>query len=403
MLIKKRPNWLSDRVWRRLMLQRDGQKYLRRQIVRFLKSPRLAVAYSAYRRAMRTADWPLVRERVKALTALAVQVKDRDTISDMVKALNRLGCYQESSRLCLAQLAQQSKNLPNEWRGEDLSGKTILVNFHHTRRQGLGVGYRRAQLLAKIIGLARRTMVIVEPRLVKTFRRSFPELEIFASPNELQDQKIDYIVLPPFLGAWFTLKEAVPDASFRALVPDWDKAADLRTAYLEAQKGGGKKLLIGIFWYSVHHGKDLPDLRHWRDFIMTTNAGFVSLQYGDVTQDVTALGRDRVIVDNSINQLSDMDDFAAQVAALDGVITIDSTLANVAGALDVPTVVLRDDWFRRNWPVFSDRVPWYPSVRVAGKNGRDWGPVFDEAWVKLRGLLAERPSAQRHAASAAAR
>lgn len=97
---------------------------------------------------------------------------------------------------------------------------------------------------------------------------------------------------------------------------------------------------------------------------------------------------DRVIVDRSIDQLIDMDVFAAQVAALDAVITITATLAHVAGALGVPTVALRDDWFRREWPVVADRVPWYPSLRVVGKDGREWGEVFDDATLVLRGLMA---------------
>ena len=51
----------------------------------------------------------------------------------------------------------------------------------------------------------------------------------------------------------------------------------------------------------------------------------------------------RVIHDTEINQLVDLDGFAAQIAALDGVISISNTTIDMAGMLAVPTVHIRDD------------------------------------------------------------
>ena len=114
----------------------------------------------------------------------------------------------------------------------------------------------------------------------------------------------------------------------------------------------------------------------------------MSLQYGEVEKDIKFLGADRVINDPAIDQLIDMDGFAAQIAALDAVVAISGTPAHLAGAMGVPTAVLRDDWFRRQWPVMTDRVPWYPNLRVVGKDGREWDAVFDDAWIALHGLMA---------------
>ena len=158
----------------------------------------------------------------------------------------------------------------------------------------------------------------------------------------------------------------------------------LRTGYIAENA----KPLIGVFWYSSHHGKDLPHLKDWQRFIAKSEARFVSLQYGAVEDDIRELGADRVINDPAIDQLIDMDGFAAQIAALDAVVAISGTPVHLAGALGVPTVVVRDDWFRRQWPVMTDRVPWYPNLRVAGKDGREWAAVFDDAWIALHGLMA---------------
>jgi hypothetical protein len=377
----------------RLMRQRDLRKIWRRQMIRFFKNPRLAINYSSYRNAISAADWSQVKERALFLTELAVRTGDRRTIVEMVAALERVGCYRESAKLWFSDAAGNAKSLPNEWRGEDLSGKTLLINLNQDIGQGLGIGYRCAHIVAKLTRRARRTIVLVEPRLVTTYRRTFPTLETFSSQNEFSEENIDFVALPTYLLVKFDFEEGDARNEFQPLLPDREKTARLRKKYL-AMQNCGRKPLIGLCWYSSHHGKDLPALQHWRGLIDRADATFVSLQYGNVAEDLKVLGS-RVIVDDSIDQLVDMDGFAAQVAALDGSITIINTLANVGGALAVPTVVLRDDWFRRDQPVLSDRMPWYPSVRIVGKNRRDWVPVIDESFAKLRALISERSPASR--------
>jgi ADP-heptose:LPS heptosyltransferase len=223
--------------------------------------------------------------------------------------------------------------------------------------------------------------------MVPIYQRSFPQLDILETRDGVAEDQIDFVAMMGNLVACFAPDENTPDPDFHPLHADLAKAADLRSQYQD----GKSTPLVGIFWFSSHHGKELPDLAEWRTFINSVDAQFVSLQYGDVTEDIEALGRDRVLVDPMVDQFVDMDAFAAQVAALDAVITISGTTAHVAGALGTPTVVLRDDWFRRQWPVLSDRVPWYPNLRVAGKDGREWGPAFDDAWTKVRSLMADRP------------
>lgn len=371
------------------MRQRDRRKRMRRQVVRFFKSPKLAIAYSTYRKAVNAADWPEVKTRVLTVAKIAEQVRDKHTIGDMVAALERVGCYRESAELWFSKAAANAKILPNEWRGENLSSKTLLINLNQVAGSGMGVGYRCAHIVAQLTGRARRTIVIVEKRLIPTYRRTFPGLEIYSSSAEIGHGEVDFVALPAYLLAEFDMKPDLTDADFKPLLVDTELAAALRKKY-QARQGDRTKPLIGICWYSSHHGKEMPSLQHWRDFIHRTDATFVSLQYGNVASDVNILGRNRVITDPNIDQLVDMDGFAAQVAALDGTITIINTLANVGGALATPTVVLRDDWFRRNQPVLSDRMPWFPSVRIAGKNRRDWRAVLDEALLKLHELQAKR-------------
>jgi ADP-heptose:LPS heptosyltransferase len=71
-----------------------------------------------------------------------------------------------------------------------------------------------------------------------------------------------------------------------------------------------------------------------------------------------------VVVDRTVDQFADIDLFAAQVAAMDLVITIDNSAAHLAGALGVPTWLLlpyAPDW---RWMLDRDDSPWYPTMRL---------------------------------------
>jgi hypothetical protein len=84
-----------------------------------------------------------------------------------------------------------------------------------------------------------------------------------------------------------------------------------------------------------------------------------------------------------------MDRFAAQIAALDIVVTISNTGAHLAGALGVPAIVMLDGGFRLSWPVFGETVAAYPSVRLIQKDGQAWAQVL-EAAADLAKAIVER-------------
>ncbi len=380
---------LGGGMWRRYKLGRDRLRAVKRQMLRFPAMPRLAIRYSAYRRAVKQRDWPLARERALAVSELALKNHDRRVLLEMMHAMERFECFGEAATLHRAWRKSLGDPLPNQWIGEELSGKTLLIDFTERHERGLGLALQGANLAAKAAQRAQRVIVVVEPRLVPLYRRSFPDLEIRETAERRDGDEIDFTATIGDLIGGFVPSKGVVDLDFHPLVADPAKVAELRAKY----RNGKENPLIGIFWFSSHHGKDLPDLNNWRSFIAKTEARFVSLQYGDVECDIRTLGADRVINDSTIDQLTDMDGFAAQVSALDAVVAISGTPVHLAGALGIPTVVLRDDWFRRQWPVMCDRVPWYPSLRVVGKDGRSWDTVLDDASGRVRTMLKGKAAA----------
>lgn len=64
--------------------------------------------------------------------------------------------------------------------------------------------------------------------------------------------------------------------------------------------------------------------------------------------------------------------------------TISNTTAHMAGALGVPCFVIVDDLPHLIWPVAETKTPFYPSVEIVRRQGRDWPAVFADLGRRLR-------------------
>jgi ADP-heptose:LPS heptosyltransferase len=117
---------------------------------------------------------------------------------------------------------------------------------------------------------------------------------------------------------------------------------------------------------------------------------FANLQYGDTIAE-RRLVKERLGIDvhhwEDSNPLADLDDFAAQIAALDLVISIDNATVHLAGALGKPTWILlpfAPDW---RWLLDRDDTPWYPSVRLHRQSvPGGWQPVLARVAKALRAI-----------------
>lgn len=99
-----------------------------------------------------------------------------------------------------------------------------------------------------------------------------------------------------------------------------------------------------------------------------------------------------MINDTEIDQLLDLDGFAAQIAALDAVVSISNTTIDMAGMLGTPTLHIRDDKSSQMWPL-SGPSPWYPDMVFLYKQQRPWSDVFVEARSRVEQMLAAVASA----------
>jgi len=241
-----------------------------------------------------------------------------------------------------------------EWQGEDLSGRRILV----WREQGVGDELMFAALYRDLIARAGHVVIECEPRLVRLFSRSFPAATVRAVTDDPTDADLAVAAgsLPRFL---------MPDlAGWGAgqgwLVPDAEATARLR----QRLDSLGPGLKVGLCWRSrdltTERSGAYTRLRDWMPLLRLPGVRVMSLQYDGAGPDIAELG-DSVPVPlemPDVDLMNDLDGAAALTAALDLVVSAPTAVAEMAGALGVPTWRVAPP----DWTCLGTAVrPWFPT------------------------------------------
>jgi len=155
-------------------------------------------------------------------------------------------------------------------------------------------------------------------------------------------------------------------------------------------------LNIGIVWASGADNKDMyedkstnlesimPLFDPWRHEKLVA---IHSLQVG-VDADQLTPWRDEWGVYDWSNQLSDFKDTAMIISQLDLVITVDTAVAHIAGAMDKPTWLMLQHNADFRWLRGRSDTPWYPSMTlIRQKKLGDWTSVFNQVSSSLKQLL----------------
>ncbi|HYC17333.1 MAG TPA: tetratricopeptide repeat protein [Pseudolabrys sp.] len=285
-----------------------------------------------------------------------------------------------------ADMAPARRDFPQPmWRGEDIAGKTILLHGE----QGFGDAIhfcRYAPLVA-----ARGAHVILEVR--KPLARLMDSLmhtlagpsAIVASGEALPafDLHCPLLSLPLAMGTRLdTIPAQVPYLGVPA-----EKAAEW-SARLESRLGTKPRPRIGLAWSgSVHHELDKQRSIGLRNFarLLEIDATFISLHKEAAADDARVLAERSEIVHFG-EALDDYTDTAALISQLDLVVSVDTSVVHLAGALAKPVWVLVTyvpDW---RWLLGREDSPWYPTARVFRQSAaREWDSVI----TRVHGELGE--------------
>ncbi len=240
------------------------------------------------------------------------------------------------------------------WDGEPLAGRTVLLHAE----QGIGDTVQMLRYVPLVAARGGRVVVEVPPPLAR-LAASLPDCTVAAAGGALPpfDCHVPLLDLPRCLGTTIdTIPAAVP-----YLAPEPEDVARW-----SARIGGGAGPAVGLVWagnpaHANDRNRSLP-AEALAPLLAVPGVRWFSLQVGPRAGElarrggagVTGLGAD----------LNDFAETAAALTALDLVITVDTAVAHLAGALARPAWVLlahAPDW---RWLLGRDDSPWYPTLRL---------------------------------------
>ena len=258
------------------------------------------------------------------------------------------------------------------WRGEtDIAGRTILLHAE----QGLGDSIQFVRYAPLLRARGAQVVLSVQPPLVRLFEGLADAVLPQGAPLPPHDLHCPLLSLPH---AFATDLADVP-ASIPYLHADPARMADW------AKRLGPRRCLrVGVAWSgSPDHPDDairsipaarlLPALR-------ATGAELHAVQktIGAADRD----GLDGV----HLHEFSDFADTAGLLACLDLVISVDTSVAHLAGAMAVPVWVLLQTANDFRWMRGRTDSPWYPGMRLFRQHDAgDWRPVIDSVRAALEG------------------
>lgn len=315
-------------------------------------------------------DWAVAE--TMARKALAANPESAKAKANLGLACLALGNWREGWPLYDAVIGFDQSRRKTQYRNEPVwdgsKGKTVVVYGE----QGLGDEISFASMLPDAIKDCKRVILDCTDRLAGLFQRSFPSVRVYGTRWEKglgwnkADTEIDASISIGALGKFYrNADEDFPTAPY--LVPDPDRVAMWKGLF---EKQG--RPVIGIAWtggvpWTADRYRRIS-LEQLLPIFRATDAVWVSLQYKDASKEIREFKRSYPEIDlrqYSFGTLTnDYDDTAALVAALDKVVSMQTSVIHLAGALGVETHCLVNKHSQWRYGVDRKTLPWYPSVRL---------------------------------------
>jgi hypothetical protein len=350
---------------------------LERQGDEHLHARRIAEALRCYDRALRLggSPFPALENRWAALMLLghlerAWQETDR------------------SERLRHKEPASRNEQLPRHfrrvWDGGPLAGRRVCVRCYH----GLGDTLQFARYLPLLAEVADCVEVECQPKLRELLSLSFPAIEFQGAADERhreeRQRQAVQIELMELAYAFRTTLETIPRQVPYLHVP---------TGLVERQRNQlpfagvqDDPLQVGLVWNCGpwNQNRGIP-VERFQALMENPALHFVSLeQHAGAAGHASGPSYRRGWSETILNT-------AATILCLDLVISVDTMVAHLAGALGRPVWTLLP--FESDWRWMSERQdsPWYPTMQLIRQAAAgDWHSALAQVNVRLRQMIGAR-------------
>jgi tetratricopeptide (TPR) repeat protein len=290
--------------------------------------------------------------------------------------------YEWRWRIPGLQLFHQQFPMP-PWDGSPLNGRAILIR----EEQGFGDAIHFVRYAELVADRGGQVIIACRPELLRLFKRlrAAERFRYLTHGDQLLPFQTHATVLSLpaiFKTSLQTIPADIPYLSADpALVNDWKKAIG----------GDDGRRRIGVVWAGASANTNDPNRSLTLERILAPLAQieklrFFSLQKGEAADQARTLPPRFKLEDHS-HRLNDFADTAAAIANLDLVITVDTAVAHLAGAMGKPVWVILpviSDW---RWMLNRSDTPWYPTMRLFRQPALgDWQTPIEQMARELKAL-----------------
>ena len=304
----------------------------------------------------------------------------KDLLFKLSQVLLVKGSWQEGfelfeHRIALDTAAREHSALPR-WHGQDLQGKRILVECE----QGFGDSIQFSRYLQVLHRAGAQVSLACPAPLQSLFQLAFPDVHVLLPGQQIEISSVDYYT-PLMSLAWLchTTPENVPYATSYLQAPQENKK---KWAWLGQIQG----LKVGLVWSgNPVHKNDKNRSMDFETLIagLPKNAQYFSLQKSDDLPP-TSIHHTLTVLSKNIHDFADT---SAICEHMDVVITVDTSIAHLSGALGRPTWVMlpfSPDW---RWLLNRDDSVWYEHVKLFRQHSMgDWPSVVTRVAQELSTL-----------------
>ena len=294
-------------------------------------------------------------------------------------------------RLHLDEFVSKNSNISNIrnklWKGEKLDqNKKILV----IKEQGIGDEILYGSMYSDLIKKYPNCIIETEERLLSIFKRSFKSEKNFIpfstySKNKKKLKDFEKIMYAGTLGRIFRNKVSdFPKNNY--LKVDSDKLKKIKNKVDNISK----LYKIGITWNSKREliGQDKSiSLKLLKPILKIEDFTFINLQYGDTKKDLDEYNKknnNKIYQIEKLDLFNDFESIAALLKSLDLFITVSNSTAHLAGALGVPTWIIKpkNHALFHYWNQRNSKTPWYSSIKLFDYK-QNWEKTIDEVKSNL--------------------
>jgi tetratricopeptide (TPR) repeat protein len=268
------------------------------------------------------------------------------------------------------------KLMQRRWKGEPLGGERILLYAE----QGLGDTMQFVRYVPLVAERGGEVVLEVQPALYGLLAGTDGSTRVIRRGEALPEftWQCPLMSLPLALG---TELETIP-ARVPYIVPDAERVDAWRERLPKSTRR------IGLAWAgNPGHPRDRLrsiSLAQLAPLLNVAGTTFYSFQFGSGSEQMKQLPPGVRMVDLG-DELKDFANVAAIVANLDLVISIDSVVAHLAGALGKPVWILLNKGCDWRWFLEREDSPWYPTARLFRQStSGEWQEVVNRVELELR-------------------